>query len=273
MTRPISVLALAMAASMSFGGIARAADAVPDATTDMQKAAPAQGGRNLRYLPRRERPQRLADVSEPGGTAGTVHRAAAQGVQGSISRGPRCTSLHVGYGIPAERFDDQNAGRLLCGAARRARQGGQFSADRPGQTSIRGRCASAANSALCLVSRCSCRGPRNVSASGGATCTLSAQAAARDSKRASHRTRDAWCDQGSVERSDAGGRRLSRINLRTGRSMSPNKIVGQNPLHDGSVVGGNAFGPCRGAIFDVFFRLGPRVAFHCLTHPLSLCIA
>ncbi len=38
MTRPISVLALAMAASMSFGGIARAADAVPDATTDMQKA-------------------------------------------------------------------------------------------------------------------------------------------------------------------------------------------------------------------------------------------
>jgi hypothetical protein len=36
MTRLNSVLALAMAASMSFGGIARAADAVPDATTDMQ---------------------------------------------------------------------------------------------------------------------------------------------------------------------------------------------------------------------------------------------
>jgi cytochrome c553 len=39
MTRLNSVLALAMAASMGFGGIARVADAAADATTDAQKAA------------------------------------------------------------------------------------------------------------------------------------------------------------------------------------------------------------------------------------------
>ena len=82
--KSIGVLAIATAASMSFG-IARGADTAADVPADAQKAALRKTvetcgtchGVNGRSV--------SPDISEPGGTAGTLHRTAIEGLQGPIA--------------------------------------------------------------------------------------------------------------------------------------------------------------------------------------------
>ena len=150
------VVALAMSAAIGLGGLARSEDRHRDPTHDGRtEGGSSEDGRNLRHLSRGQRPQCLTDLPEPGRADRSLHRGAAACLQGPIARRSRCTGLHVGHGIAAQRCHDQRSGWLFRRPARGAGQARESGPHRTGKAAVRGRRAGSPDSPVRDLSRCS----------------------------------------------------------------------------------------------------------------------
>jgi hypothetical protein len=164
-------------------------------------------------MPRCYRTLDISHLSEPGGPDGTLYRIAAACLQRPDSCRSGRPGLHVGNGIAIRRCIDQRTGGLFLETISYAGSKRQRGAHRAREAAIYRRGPDSADSAVRVLSWGKSGGQRPLSAPCGATCPLSTQATARDSKRPSHSSSDARCNQGFHQRSDASRRCVSRIDL------------------------------------------------------------